>query len=130
MSAESWFEPAHSDPLPTAPSTGALLIDELSGELPTWRMDEEPIYLEVVRDLGVPGTLEGPAPGPVVAGEVLDPDDAEDDEADVDGEYPRSETPSASLTLVQPPAAASVVEPAPGRRQPRRKPPRARRAAS
>lgn len=44
-------------------------INELTGAVPTWRLDEEPIYLEVVRDLGVPGQLVGPA-GPVLVGVV------------------------------------------------------------
>ena len=46
-----------------------LLVDPLTGAVPTWRLDEEPIYLECVRDLGVPG-LADPA-GPVVVGDVL-----------------------------------------------------------
>lgn len=47
----------------------ASVVDPLTGAVPTWRLDEEPIYLETVRDLGVPG-LADPA-GPVVEGDVL-----------------------------------------------------------
>jgi hypothetical protein len=48
------------------------LTDELTGAVPTWRLDEEPIYLEVVRDLGVPALpeAEGGA-GEVIVGEVV-----------------------------------------------------------
>ncbi len=52
-----WFTPA---------------IDPLAGARPTWRPGDEPIYLETVRDLGLPGRLLGPAPRDVVAGELAD----------------------------------------------------------
>lgn len=55
-------------------------IDDLTGAKPTWRiLDDEPIYREVVRDLGVPGLDEPAAPaGDVIAGEVLPPTQALD----------------------------------------------------
>lgn len=57
----SLFEPA------------ARLTDDLESDvIPTWRLGGEPIYLEVVRDLGVPGRLEGPTPGAVLAGVLVE----------------------------------------------------------
>lgn len=51
---------------------GGALTDALTGAVPTWRLDEEPIYLEVVRDLGVPALpdADGRA-GDVIVGEVV-----------------------------------------------------------
>lgn len=65
-------------PAPLFDPAATLLVDPLTGVVPTWRLDEEPIYLEVIRDLGVPG-LADPA-GPVVSGVVFpnpidDPDE-------------------------------------------------------
>lgn len=48
------------------------LVDPLFGPVPTWRLDDEPIYREVIRDLGIPGRLEGRPPGDVIGGEVVD----------------------------------------------------------
>lgn len=85
------------------------LTDDLAGAVPSWRLGAEPIYLDVVRDLGVPGTLEGPAPAEVVAGEVVD-------------------APTASLTLVEQPAPQPAArKPRTQRQQPRK---RTSRAAS
>lgn len=56
-------------PAPLFDPAATLLVDPLTGVVPTWRLDEEPIYLEVIRDLGVPG-LADPA-GPVVVGDLL-----------------------------------------------------------
>lgn len=56
-------------PAPMFDPAATLLVDPLTGVVPTWRLDEEPIYLEVIRDLGVPG-LADPA-GPVVSGVVF-----------------------------------------------------------
>jgi hypothetical protein len=42
------------------------LVHPLTGPLPTWRMDEEPIYLEVVAALGIPG-VSGPGGAVMVA---------------------------------------------------------------
>lgn len=48
------------------------LTDPLTGSVPTWRLDEEPIYLETVRDLGVPAVPEaGGGTGEVIVGEVV-----------------------------------------------------------
>jgi len=41
-------------------------LDPLTGAVPTWRIDEEPLYLECVRDLGVPGRVEVPVEVEVV----------------------------------------------------------------
>lgn len=79
-----------TNPLFTPPA--AALTDELLGERPTWRPGAEPIYLSVVRDLGVPGSLQGPAPAEVLAGEVVD-------------------APTASLTLVEQPAPEPTRKP-------------------
>lgn len=57
-------------PAPLFDPAATLLVDPLTGAVPTWRLDEEPIYLEVIRDFGVPG-LADPA-GPVVSGDVVD----------------------------------------------------------
>lgn len=46
--------------------------DALTGPAPTWRPgydDDTPVYLDVVRAMGVPG-LDGPTGGDVVQGEV------------------------------------------------------------
>ncbi len=51
---------------------GEGLTDALTGAVPTWRLDEEPIYLEVVRDLGVPALPDADGgTGEVVVGEVV-----------------------------------------------------------
>lgn len=51
---------------------GGSLTDALTGAVPTWRLDEEPIYLEVVRDLGVPALDgSGGGTGEVIVGEVV-----------------------------------------------------------
>ncbi|MBI4943250.1 MAG: hypothetical protein HY830_21090 [Actinobacteria bacterium] len=51
---------------------GGELTDALTGAVPTWRLDEEPIYLEVVRDLGVPALAEDTGgTGEVIVGEVV-----------------------------------------------------------
>jgi len=121
----SWFAPVVE---PTEPAARPA-IDPLSGAVPTWRPSEEPIYLEVVRDLGIPGSLLGPAPSGVVAGELADPDDErvdDDDDVDVDEEYPRDAAATASLSLVH--AQPVVDEPAAPR--PARKPRAARKRAA
>jgi len=78
----SWFEPA-------------ALTDPLTGYLPTWRLERdgaETLYLEVVRDLGVPGLDEASAPsGDVVVGELV----TEVHDADV-----HEAPPTVPLTLV------------------------------
>lgn len=80
----------------------AQLVDELIGAVPTWRLGGEPIYLEVVRDLGVPGLDEPAAPaGEVVAGEVLPATEALDlahlfDDEPVD----QHDAPTAPIALV------------------------------
>lgn len=45
------------------PFTGEIRIDPFAGHAPTWRPDhgEEPIYLQLVAELGPPGLLAGPA---------------------------------------------------------------------
>jgi hypothetical protein len=104
---ESWFAPV-VDPA----------IDPLDGEKPTWRLGEEPIYLEVVRDLGLPGSLMGPAPRDVVEGVVVDTRE--------DG--PADPTSTGGLTLIHTQPLPVVDEPlAPARRQPTRKPRAARK---
>lgn len=126
-----WFEPAvEPSALPAAPVCTA--IDPLTGAVPSWRLDEEPIYLEVVRDLGIPGYLLGPAPSSVVAGKVVDPGEDERvvDDVDVDEEYPRDAAATASLSLVHPQPTPVVDEPAAPRRQPARKPRAARKRAA
>jgi len=57
---------------PNGIENGDGITDALTGAVPTWRLDEEPIYLEVVRDLGVPALpeAEGGA-GEVIVGEVV-----------------------------------------------------------
>lgn len=87
------------------------LTDELKGRTPTWRLGAEPIYLAVVRDMGVPGTLEGPAPADVLAGEVVDP------------------VPTGPIGVVED-DGATAARPAPQRRQPTRKPRATRKQAS
>lgn len=117
-----------------APAPAFDVVDPLSGIVPTWRLDEEPIYLELVAVLGVPGSLLGPAPAGVVAGEVVavDPDDEpvvdEDDAADVDEEYPRGvvEAPPTVPIPLRPTTAIPVT----GRGGRKRRQPNARRAAS
>lgn len=73
---------------PDLPGTPAALFDDeradvdpLTGAVPTWRLDEEPIYLETVRDLGVPGLDEPATPGDVIAGDVVEVDDPVVDDA-------------------------------------------------
>jgi hypothetical protein len=57
---------------PPAGIDGAELTDALTGAVPTWRLDEEPIYLEVVRDLGVPALADDTGgSGEVIVGEVV-----------------------------------------------------------
>jgi hypothetical protein len=50
--------------------TGPIRIDPLAGHDPTWRPDhdQEPIYLEVLAELGPPGMLTGPGP---IVGEIV-----------------------------------------------------------
>jgi len=57
---------------PAGIADGESLTDALTGAVPTWRLDEEPIYLEVIRDLGVPAVpqAQGGA-GEVIVGEVV-----------------------------------------------------------
>jgi len=57
---------------PAGIADGESLTDALTGAVPTWRLDEEPIYLEVIRDLGVPAVpqAQGRA-GEVIVGEVV-----------------------------------------------------------
>ena len=45
-----------------APITGPIRIDALAGHEPRWRPDhgEEPIYRQLVAELGPPGLLAGP----------------------------------------------------------------------
>lgn len=53
----------------------AALIDPLTDPVPTWRINGEvaPVYLAVVRDLGIPGLGEPTSPaGDVVEGVVLE----------------------------------------------------------
>jgi predicted component of type VI protein secretion system len=109
-----WFAPVVEPGPRPAPS----LVDPLQGAVPTWRLDEEPIYLETVRDLGVPGSLMGPAPRDVVEGEVVDTRE--------DG--PADPTSTGGLTLIHTQPLPVVEEPpAPARRQPVRKPRAARK---
>lgn len=106
-------------------------IDPLSGAVPTWRLDEEPIYLEVVRDLGRPGQLLGPAPGDVVEGVVLDPEPVEDDdrvvEDDGEDEHPRAVEAPPTVPI---PIRPTTRIPVSGRGGRKRRQPNARRAAS
>ena len=77
-------------------------LDPLTGAVPTWRLDEEPLYLECVRDLGVPG-LDDPVhvdvEVEVVEVGMSDPSQVEDD-VEVD-----DAPPTPALRLVE-----SVVE--------------------
>jgi hypothetical protein len=54
---------------PMVDEEGAL-TDALTGAVPTWRLDEEPLYLETVRDKGIPGTCTAPQ-GDVIKGVVV-----------------------------------------------------------
>ena len=65
-------------------ANGEGLTDALTGAVPTWRLDEEPIYLETIRDLGVPAVPEADGgTGEVIVGEVVEhpADDAVEQEA-------------------------------------------------
>ncbi len=131
--------PAHLDDelvVPALFDDTRVKLDELTGAVPTWRMDEEPIYLEVVRDLGVPGTLTGPAPGDVVVGEVLPPTEAMDlghlfDDAPVDDGVVVPLPPTEPIDVVPTPTKALAL-PVTGKGGRTRRAPRpktARRAA-
>lgn len=91
--------------------TAAAVTDDLAGARPTWRLGDEPIYLSVVRDLGVPGRLQGPAPADVVAGEVVE------------------SPPTGPIGVVEA-DGATTARPTPQRRQPTRKPRATRKQAS
>ena len=97
-------------------------VDDLDGAVPTWRLhiEDEPIYLKLVAELGKPGSLLGPAPSVVVAGELADPDDVdvEDDEDDVEDERPRGEAPPTMPIPIRAPAATRTPR---KRRQPTQK---------
>lgn len=98
-------------------------IDDLTGAKPTWRiLDDEPIYREVVRDLGVPGLDEPAAPaGDVIAGEVLPPTQA----LDLGHLFDRDDAPTAPIPLL--PTTAIPVTGKGGRK--RRQPGTTRRAS-
>lgn len=87
-------------------------VDPLTGAVPSWRLDEEPIYLEVLAALGVPGLDEPATPAPVIAGDVVDPDDPGGDrvvEDDDEDDRPRDVEgpPTRALRLVESPAPSS-----------------------
>lgn len=97
-------------------------VDPLTGAVPTWRLDEEPIYLETVRDLGVPGLDEPAVPaGEVIAGEVLPPTQA----LDLGHLFDREDAPTVPIPLL--PTTAIPVTGKGGRK--RRQPSTARRAS-
>lgn len=102
------YQQARREPAPMFTPTN--LTDPLTGPAPTWRMTEEPIYRETVRDLGIPGV--GPAAGDVVQGVVL--------------EGP----PTVPLSVVGPPTIpmtlSDLQRASAGRRQPRKRPKRQR----
>lgn len=57
---------------PAGIANGEGLTDALTGAVPTWRLDEEPIYLETIRDLGVPAVPEADGgTGEVIVGEIV-----------------------------------------------------------
>lgn len=54
-------------------ANGDGITDALTGAVPTWRLDEEPIYLETIRDLGVPAVPEADGgTGEVIVGEIVE----------------------------------------------------------
>ena len=57
---------------PAGIANGEGITDALTGAVPTWRLDEEPIYLETIRDLGVPAVPEADGgTGEVIVGEIV-----------------------------------------------------------
>jgi hypothetical protein len=58
---------------PAGIASGEGLTDALTGAVPTWRLDEEPIYLQTIRDLGVPAVPEADGgTGEVIVGEIVE----------------------------------------------------------
>lgn len=103
-------------------------LDPLTGRVPSWRLDDEPIYLALVAERGIPGSLLGPAPSAVVPGELVDPDDDVDDEdLDVEGEHPRAVDAPPTVPI---PIRPTTALPAPARAPRKRRQPTARKAAS
>ena len=95
-------------------------VDPLTGAVPTWRLDEEPIYLETVRDLGVPGLDEPAVPaGEVIAGEVLPPTQG----LDLGHLFDREDVPTAPITLLPTTAIPVTGKGGRKRRAPRKRVP-------